>query len=148
MKSLMKTQKSKGGFTLLEVALALIVLGMSLVVIYQIFSNTLISNEAISSKNTAQNDFYFIQKQLLKKAKLSEVEKGGNITTPDQLMWSWSTYITSTKILDLYKLTITIKTTDKPHIELNKTIYVLRPTWTSSTDRQRVMDQLMTKDEN
>jgi len=138
----MPLRKTKVGFTLLEVTLSLIILGMSLVVIYQVFSNTLMSSTIVSSRQADNIDLRFLKQQLLKEPRLSEVQNGGNIVTPDQKEWTWKANVSPTKVLDLYKVTITLIDLNRSSRQLSQTFYLLRPTWTSPSKRQTILEQL------
>jgi len=133
---------SRSGFTLLEVTLSLVILGMSLVVVYQIFTNTLTAGAQAVSVSEHRADMAFIRHQVLKLGRLDAVEQGGRVTTPDALEWAWQATVTPTDTLDLFELTLDIRERGSAAQPYRERLYVLRPTWATSADRQFILDHL------
>lgn len=123
---------ARGGFTLVEVLVALAVFALCAIVLGSAYVNILLSYEAV--KHNAANDaeIGFARQLVLNEPDRTKVEQGGDFDTADGRRVHWSAEITSTTTADLFSVAFTCELSDpaKPEpYKLTQTFVLLRPTW-------------------
>lgn len=122
----------RGGFTLLEVLVALCIFAMAAVVLGSSYLNVLLSYEAVSRALIANEDFAFARQLVLTEPDRKKLEQGGEFDAAGGQHARWEVQIESTTVADVFKVTFTCELSDaaRPEPErLVQTFTVLRPTW-------------------
>jgi prepilin-type N-terminal cleavage/methylation domain-containing protein len=137
--------KSKRGFTLLEVLVALLIFSLGAVVLGSAYLNLLNSYVAVGRGTEYQQDLILVRQQLMTQPDLVTAQNGDEFDTL-QLDTSkaashikWSAGIESAGTTDLFNVTLTcvISTTDTttPTKTIIQNLTLLRPTWSDPIDQ-------------
>ncbi|MDX2110864.1 MAG: type II secretion system protein [Verrucomicrobiota bacterium] len=132
------------GFTLIEVVLALMILGMAMVILTASFTNAMTALDSLRVESDRQGVLRFIRTQLLQIADREEFEKGGDIETLDLGKAKWSAKVEDTQVADLFHVFLEIELSPpdaKDSEKYNSELYILRPTWSDPVDRSKIMDE-------
>jgi general secretion pathway protein I len=122
----------RGGFTLVEVLVALCIFAMAAVVLGSAYLNVLNSYEAVARGTKVNEDFAFARQQVLNEPDRKKLEQGGEFDTAGGSRARWSVEIESSTVPDVYKVTLTCEISDLSRPEPDKQAHVfmlLRPTW-------------------
>lgn len=131
--------KSRHAFTLIEVLVALAILALAAIVLGAAYANTLTAHAAVAQRAAAGNAMDFLREQVLNEPEREKVEKGGDVSLPDDRHVRWEARVEEAVVPDLFKVTLTTRTsggTMKADEEATETIMVLRPTWSDPTKRE------------
>jgi general secretion pathway protein I len=123
---------SRGGFTLIEVLVALCIFALAAVVLGSAYMNVLTSYEIIARASQTSEDVAFARSIVLSEPDRTKLEPGGDFDTAGGSHLHWSVDIASTNEADLFTVTFTCELTDPNRPEPEKTVEtftVLRPTW-------------------
>ncbi len=136
--------KRSRGFSLIEVLLTLALLSVSLVMLSQAFTNTLISLDQLNVETDRQGVLRFVRAQILQINDRDEFEKGGEIETLDLGTAIWRAEVEETNVADLFKVFLEIEldppNTKERRRELYKQeIHILRPTWSDPVERSTII---------
>lgn len=137
-------QPRKGGFSLIEVVIAIAIAGAAFLVLTETFFNILLTLESLESQSDYQKDVRFVRSQVIQIADREELEDGGEITTLNLGEAEWWAEVEETDIVDLFKLDLEIAfdNPDGDPIEWAETLYLLRPTWGDSFERGSLLDEV------
>jgi general secretion pathway protein I len=138
------------GFTLIEVLAALMIFGLTAVVLGAAYLNVLNSYEAAERTNVSEADIYFARSQLLTQSDLTTAEAGAEFDD-DKRHIKWTAQIDPANTTDLFTVVFTCVVTD-PAEKAPKTIVenfmLMRPTWSDpaaeSTLRQNAASRIAT----
>ena len=128
--------KSRGGFTLVEVLVALCVFAMAAVILGASYLNVLLSYEVVSRGVVINEDFAFARQIVLREPDRQKLEQGGEFETAGNRRAKWSVEITSTTMPDVFNVAFTCEISDPNRTEpekLTQNFTVLRPTWVIDT---------------
>ena len=135
----------RGGFTLLEVIVALAIFALIAVVLGSAYLNVLNSYVAVGRGTQNQQDIAFARQELLTQPDLASARNGDEFDAPTAdssrppTHLKWTADIEPTDTTDLFTVTLTcvITTTDAktPAQTFTQTFALLRPTWSDPTDR-------------
>ena len=137
--------KPRGGFTLLEVIVALAIFALIAVVLGSAYLNVLNSYVAVGRGTQNQQDIAFARQALLTQPDLATARNGDEFDAPTadpdrpptHVKWTADIQPTDTTDLFTVALTCVITTTDPktPAQTFTQTFALLRPTWSDPTDR-------------
>lgn len=132
-------QAPGGGFTLVEVMVALMLFAFSVVVLAASYVNVLNSVEAVRVDQTLDQELAFVRAQVLVMEDRDDVEAGGDVPTPTHGNAQWTATIVPTQIADLFRLELKIELEGdgaavKPR-SVTENLYVLRTSWSEPTER-------------
>jgi general secretion pathway protein I len=129
--------RRKGGFTLIEVLLALMVFGLTAVVLGASYLNVLNSYEAAQRSNQDGDEIAFARSQLLVIADLPTAEAGQEFDDGNRHV-KWTAGADPTTTTDLFTVTFTCVISPSgaaaPRTVV-ETFMLVRPTWSDPTER-------------
>ena len=132
----------RGGFTLIEVVVALMLFSFAVVVLAASYVNVLNSIESVRVDQTLEQELAFVRAQLLMEPELEKIEEGGEVPTPTHGMAVWDAVVLPTSIADLFRVDLSIELTGEgeavPARMVTQTIFVLRPSWSEPTERDEL----------
>ena len=134
-------RRAAGGFTLMEVLVALMIFALMAIVLGSAYVNVLNSYAVAARGNQANEEVAFARAQMLAEPDRKVIEQGGDYETSDNRRVRWSTTIASTAINDLFTVTFVCELTPSGKSELEKiteTFTVLRPTWSDAAERSKL----------
>jgi general secretion pathway protein I len=139
-----------GGFTVLEVLVALAIFAMAAIVLASSYLNILNGYEVIARGAEANADLAFARTLVLNEADPKKLEQGGMFDTADGNRVNWSAEITSTNMPELFTVTLTCETSGATKQSASdkavQTFTVLRPTWVVDTaERDKLREDVKTR---
>ena len=142
----------RGGFTLIEVIVALALAGVSFLVLSEAFAGTLRALADNRVQADIQGQLRFVRNQILLEPDRDEFERGGEVTTLELGEVVWEAEIEETEVPSLFRTTLLISYIDpvtEEEVELTEVLRVLRPTWADPVEnsvlledfRERIQDR-------
>jgi general secretion pathway protein I len=126
-------RRPRGGFTVIEVLMALAIFTMAAVMLASSYLNILNGYEVMARSSETNADLAFVRSIVLTEPDRTKLEQGGQFDTTDGQRATWSVEITSTNEADLFTVALTCEIPTSAGRESTKstqTFTVLRPTWT------------------
>jgi general secretion pathway protein I len=138
-----------GGFTLIEVLVALAIFAMAVVVLGSSYLNVLISYETVSRGVQVNEDFAFARHLVLREPDREKLEQGGEFETADGRRAHWSVEITSTLVPNVFNVAFMCEVAEsgaaQPN-QLTQHFTVLRPTWVIDTaERDTLKEEIKSR---
>ena len=134
-------------FTLLEVTLACAIFAAALVVLTGSFANALTALHNMRRDAGDETIFRYVSSLVTTIPDLDNFKKGEELDLPDNEKFSWTAEVEQTGVADLFKveLTITLRKpdADEPIVRVEH-LYLLRPTWSDSDDRDKIISDAKT----
>lgn len=135
-------------FTLIEVLLALAILGPALVVLTQAFTNVLVTMGTIHSEYGRDADLRFVRAQIARIGDFDQMLEGGEITTLTSGVAAWRAEVEMTSVIDLYRVFLTVELSGSEANgftgqqasraeTVQRTFYLLRPSWSDEFEGER-----------
>jgi general secretion pathway protein I len=135
------------GFTLIEVLVALMIFGLTAVVMGGAYLNVLNSYEAAQRSNKNDGEVSFARSQLLAIADLQTAQTGAEFDDGDRHV-KWTSEIEPTTTTDLFTVTFTCVISDPsasgPRTVV-ETFMLVRPTWSDPTERTTLRQNAATR---
>lgn len=134
--------RREGGFTLLEVLIALSIFFAAVTFFSAAYINTLSAVESVRVNQGLEQDLATIRRQVLLLADVEEVEKGGGVVTGEHGLARWRVEYEPTQVADLFFVTLTVEL--DPVDEENgvdsatEQFYLTRPTWSEPLERDEL----------
>lgn len=131
----------RGAFTLVEVLIGLAILAIAAIVLGAAYANTLGAHAAIAQRASGGSAMDFLRDTVLNEPEREKVEKGGDMSLPDDRRLRWEAKVEEVAVPDLFKVTLTTRTsggTMKSEEEATETLMVLRPTWSDPQRREQL----------
>ncbi len=125
--------RSRRGFTVLEVLVALGIFAMASIVLASAYLNILNGYDIVNRGVKANEEVAFARSLVLREADRTKLEQGGEFDGADGRHLKWSVEIASTNEADLYTVVFSCEVTEASRPEPEKivqTFTLLRPTWT------------------
>lgn len=135
------TSRRARAFTLIEVLVALAILALAAIVLGAAYANTLGAHRTVAQRASGGSAMDFLRDQILNEPEREKVEKGGDLSLPDDRRLRWETKVEEVAVPDLFKVTVTTRTsggTMKTEEEALETLMVLRPTWSDPQRREQL----------
>lgn len=135
----------RGGFTLIEVMVALAVFAVAAVALAAAYINVLNAYEVAGRGNVHEENIRFARSLLLMEPDREKAEEGGDFETVDGGRVSWRTEIEPTTTADLFQVNFVCEISEAgtapapaPHRE---TFFLLRPTWSEGGDSAKLREE-------
>ena len=144
----------QSGFMLIEVLIALAIFGLAAVYLVDgafVASRTI---RVMKDTRAMEEDFIWVRNQIFQEADYEKIEEGGDILAPTLGEVTWETEVEMTKVLDLYKVRLTLDYEGNDELgfdpgERSSQMFILRPAWGShsdfATERRRLEDDVREK---
>ena len=127
-----RMKRGRGGFTLLEVLMAILIFALSAIILASAYVNVL-NAYAVTDKYAESNSEVTLARSLvLTEPDRKKLEQGGEFQTSDNRRVRWDVEILSTTTADLFTVNFTVSVDALGATEPAKTTQtftVLRPTW-------------------
>ncbi len=130
---------SEGGFTLIEVLVALVIFAFSGVILASSYVNVLSAHQAALHRDDVAADRQIVREALSAEPALDKVTAWNDLALPDDRTARWRATVTPTTIADLFDVSLEIDFTGKDGKRLPaviETCRLLRPTWSQPADRE------------
>ena len=149
MSKVSHSPKSRTGFMLIEVLVALAIFGLSAV---YLVDGAFVASRTIRLMKDArelEQDLLWVRSQVLAEPSYEKFEEGGELTALSMGEVEWETEVEMTEVLDLYrvKLILQYDGNEDFNIEPGERVtemFLLRPTWGKhadfSTERNRLLE--------
>ena len=134
----MNFTRTRSGFSLIEVVVALAIFAMAAVVLSETFVNALLARERGVSNDARNRDIRAVRMQLLLEPNREDAEDGSTYETVSNGPANWKAEIKSTNVVDLFQVNFRIefmKPQDDQEATYQETLYLLRPTWSEPGER-------------
>ena len=134
---------NRRGFTLIEVLISLAMFALAAISLGAAYTNVVLSRQALKVNDTEVDDLARARAALLETVNYDDVGTGGEIHLPGDRLATWKGEIEATSVSDLFsvKLTVEIQNADGTDAKpLTETRLLLRPTWSTAADRQKIRD--------
>ncbi|MDQ8202961.1 prepilin-type N-terminal cleavage/methylation domain-containing protein [Pelagicoccus sp. SDUM812003] len=135
----------RGGFTLLEVLVALGLFFMSVTFFSMAYLNTLNAMASVRVNQGLEQDLAIIRRQALLLSDVEEVEEGGDVITGQHGTARWRIEYEPTKVADLFfvRLSVELEPEDEEQgvSEAVEEFYLTRPTWSDPVERDELRTQ-------
>ena len=145
MKRLRRSRANGGGFTLLEVLVALALFFMAVTFFSMTYLNTLMAIEGTRLNQGLEQDMAAIRRQALLIADVEELEEGGDVLTGEHGLARWSVEYEPTAVADLFLVTLSVELDpedeEKGVREATEQFYLTRPSWSEPTERDELRGQ-------
>ena len=131
-----------GGFTLMEVLVALAIFAFSAIVLASAYVNVLTSYAIASRSRAADEDASFACSLLLAEPDIDKARDGDQFESTSGRHVTWTATIDPTAIADLFTVVFTCEVADPTQGEPRKiiqTFTLLRPTWSDPLERAKLL---------
>jgi general secretion pathway protein I len=140
---------SPGGFTLLEVLMAMALFAMAAVMLASAYLNVLNSYETAGRAAQLNEDFAFARQLVLNEPDRKKVEEGGEFATAAGHRARWSVEIASTNVADVFRVAFNCEISDPVRQEpdrVTQSFLVMRPTWViDAAERGKLKEEAKTR---
>lgn len=144
----MRPHGRKSAFTLLEVTLASAIFAGAIVVLTSAFANALTALQTMRQDSDDEPIFRFVRSLVITVPDRDNFQDGESLDLPDEGKVTWTAVVEDTQLVDLFKVVLTMNLTKKDMnepITRVETLYLLRPTWSDTDDRSRLMTEASAK---
>jgi general secretion pathway protein I len=135
-------RRARGGFTLLEVLVALAIFVFAAVVLGAAYVNVINGYDLAQRANARNEDLEFARSQLLAEPDHDKAEQGGEFDSANDRHVTWHAQIDSTQTADVFAVAFTCEINDpaaKAPETVTQNFMVLRPTWSDPTERTTLL---------
>lgn len=137
-----------GGFTFLEVLVALAIFGFTGMVLASAYLNVLSAQHASVQQDITAGDRRLVRQALYAEPALEKVQAWNDLELPEDRTAKWRATVTPTKIADLFDVTLEIELPPAKggkNLTFTETCRLLRPTWSQPADRQALITEARSK---
>ena len=145
----LRRRRSAGGFTFLEVLVALAIFGFTGMVLASAYINVLSAQHASVQQDVTAADRRLVRQALYAEPTLDKVHAWNEIELPEDRKGKWRATVTPTKIADLFDVVLEI---DLPapkgssqDLTFTETCRLMRPTWSQPADREALRTDARSK---
>lgn len=136
-----QSKASGSGFSLIEVVIAIAIMGISFFLLTETFFNILLTLDSLEAQSDYQKDVRFVRREIIQIADREELEDGGEITTLDLGKAAWEVELEETEIVDLFKVDLLIEFENPggEPLEYRENLFLLRPTWSDPIESSAIL---------
>jgi prepilin-type N-terminal cleavage/methylation domain-containing protein len=140
----LKSRQKHSGFSFLEVLLALALFALASAILTTSLTTALILRERGDVMEPVAYAIQLAREQLLLEPTIGDAERGAEIDLPFGGRIRWRTVIEPTEIVNLFAIELTISIdgldshSDGEHVQQ---LWLLRPTWSLSEERNALLDE-------
>lgn len=130
--------RASTGFTLIEVLVSLAIFALAAVVLSAAYLNVLSSYQAAARRQQGEEDWKLVRAAVAAEPDRAVIEKGGDISLPDQRRLRWTATIESTTVADLFAVTLEASAEDSGPAggwTRAERLMLLRPSWSDPAER-------------
>ena len=137
------------GFMLVEVLIALALLGMTAILLVNSVSRISIAIREMKNTRELEQDLIWVRSQVFQEADYEKMEEGGDITAPTMGEIRWEAEVEMlTEVLDVFKVTLNLEYEGNSDFnveagERSSTMYLFRPTWSQDSDFSRERNDVL-----
>lgn len=133
----------RGGFTLLEVLVAIGLFGFAAVTLAAAFANALLALGTMHDEAELEADLRWIRREVMLEASRETFEAGGDITTLRHGRARWMAVVEQTGVMDLFVVTLDVRleTAEGSVHERQDVLHVLRPSWSDPRERAQLLEE-------
>ena len=128
-----------GGFTLVEVLVALAIFSLAAVVLGASYVNLIQMHAALRARDTHDEDMRWVRAALLAEPDRALAERGGDLVLPDGRRALWRATITPAGVSDLFDVALEAEAPPPSgsgsSVRSTLTLRLLRPTWSTEAER-------------
>jgi general secretion pathway protein I len=129
-------RRDEGGFTFIEVMVALVIFAFSGLMLASAYVNVLSAHQAALQRDARAADRRLVREALRAEPSVDKVTGWNELTLPDDRSARWKATLAATTVADLFDVTLEIELTDGGNqTTLTETCRLLRPTWSQPADR-------------
>jgi general secretion pathway protein I len=132
----------RGGFTLVEVLVALAIFSLAAVVLGASYVNLIQLHAALRARDVNEDDVRWVRAALLAEPDRALAERGGDVILPDGRSAQWRATITPTGVSDLFDVVLEAEAPPPggsgESVRSTATLRLLRPTWSTEAERNLV----------
>jgi general secretion pathway protein I len=128
-----------GGFTLIEVLVALAIFALSGLMLASAYVNVLSAQQAALHRADLGADLRLVREALRAEPVREKVEAWNQLTLPDDRSARWQATLTPTPVADLFDVTLEVEFTTGgggKTTTVTETCRLLRPTWSQGAERE------------
>jgi general secretion pathway protein I len=133
-----KSNPAPGGFTFIEVMVALVIFAFSGLVLASAYVNVLNAHQAALHRDDFAADRRLVREALCAEPSADKIAVWNELVLPDDRSARWLATLTATPVADLFDVSLQIELTDsngQKQPTITETLRLLRPTWSQPADR-------------
>ena len=134
-------RSGEGGFTLIEVLVALVIFAFSGIMLASAYVNVLSAHQAALHRDVLAPDRRLVREALFAEPVLEKVEAWNDLTLPGGRPARWRATVIPTPIADLFDVALEIElppVDGKKQPAITETCRLLRPTWSQPAEREKL----------
>lgn len=140
----MSAARVRGGFSLLEVLVALAIVGFAVAVLASGYANILLATRQAETGGGRAADLALAREALLLVEDREDAEKGDEIGLPDGERLRWKAEIEPTEVADLFRVRLVAEFSGRPgdltRVEETQELWLLRPGWGDPVEQSRLRE--------
>ncbi|MEM7671787.1 MAG: type II secretion system protein [Verrucomicrobiota bacterium] len=133
----------KRGFSLIEVLLAMAILGVGIGVLAQAMINAVNAVGSLEANDSLYHDVEFVARRAMMNHDRQTFEDGGDVPLPNNNTARWEAEIEETETLDLLRVEFKIELPESdtyPEFSDTFTVYLYRKGWMDPIDRETLLN--------
>ncbi len=134
---------NRGGFTLIEVLLAITLFAVAVVVLTSSYLNIVENLAATRLDREFEQEVRWVREQVLWETDRDQVAQGGEIQTPANARLSWTAQVEAAPLVDLFVVDLQVEMAverGEPRRH-HERLTVLRPAWSEPTERGQLLEE-------
>ena len=139
MKTASTRRPARGGFTMIEVLVSMVIFTTAFVMLVDAYVNALEAYTGRPQKTLVDQDLAFVRQRLFRAPNRDFLDRGGTIETWEAGSATWSVDYEETEVLDLFRVELEIELDETDEI-YTQTLYMLRPSWSDPADRETLLN--------
>lgn len=134
--------RARGGFTLIEVLVALAIFAIAAVVLGATYVNLMLTHASLRDRDGTGDDLQWAREALLVEPDRMTAERGGDVILPDGRTANWRATIQPTGVSDLFEVVLELDAPPRDGggdlVKSRATLRLLRPTWSLPAERDEL----------